>query len=471
LKLKKFTEFSKTILPNEAKYLEKRIRFVDAEKCDIIKLLISNALPNNNFKAFNVDLDKRKYTYIKSWVLKQLRAIDVDVSINWILSLKNKILTDIISPKEESDFLMFLSDYDKELDFNFQSIFELAKDYKPYLLVRMRYKDHKTVSIFLETYESFYVKSKKIHRKLYQATIEITNQYTLNKSNPKYWEKWLNKIFNTKEIDGRNRYNAFVLLAFLFTNNNQTSKLENIFNLIDDYFNNGELYSRRLLSNYYASRVLLHSKQNEFNKAEYYALLSIRQHNNDTLMYTNNLVAILLKNRNFSKAQKILDDSLMLFKSSPNNHQRVGYISYKIRVLTELGHYKLAEETIDFYLKTNAKEILKYRWHHFFTSAFNLLIKIEKYGKLLKICNRYSILEEELLQKSKPNYIPNILWSIFLSKYMEENINETQLLDELEKSMILLNPNNNDKKILLKVLNQFSNNLPNVFHKFKSHFI
>lgn len=470
MKLKKFTAFSKTILPNEAKYLEKKIRFVDIEKCDIIELLINNALPENNFKDFNVGIDKRKYSYLKSWILNQLNTIDVDASINWILSLKNKILTDIISPKEENDFLVFLADYSNELDFNFQSIFELAKDYKPYLLVRMRYKDHKTVSQFLATYEPYHVKSKEIHHKLYQATIEITDQYTLNKSNPQYWEKWLYKIFTTNKIDGRNRYNAFVLLAFLYTNNNQTIKLENIFNLIDTYFNEGKLYSRRLLSNYYASRVLMHSKQNEFNKAEYYATLSIRQYNNDTLMYINNLIAILLKNQNFNKAKKILDDSVTLFKTSPNHHQRVGYISYKIRVLTELNQYKLAEETIDLYLKTNAKEILSYRWRHFFTSVFNLLIKIEKYEKVLKISNKFSILKKELLQKSKSNYIPNILWSISLSNYMEGNINEILLLDELENSIILLNPSNNDKKIFLKVLNQLSNNLPNVFLKFKSHF-
>jgi hypothetical protein len=55
------------------------------------------------------------------------------------------------------------------------------------------------------------------------------------------------------------------------------------------------MYSRRLLSNYYANRVLLHSKENELIKAEYFGFLSIRQDNDDTLMYVNNLVAILMK--------------------------------------------------------------------------------------------------------------------------------------------------------------------------------
>jgi hypothetical protein len=44
-----------------------------------------------------------------------------------------------------------------------------------------------------------FIKSKTIQDKLYQATTEITNQYTLKNSEIKYWEKWLYKVFSNPQ--------------------------------------------------------------------------------------------------------------------------------------------------------------------------------------------------------------------------------------------------------------------------------
>src|SRR5690606_7686947 len=160
----------------------------------------------------------------------------------------------------------------------------------------------------------------------------------------------------------------FVLLAFMYTNYNENDKLKVIFDQIDHYFSLGEMYSRRLLSNYYASRVLLHSKQDEFKEAEFYGYLSIRQNNNDTLMYLNNLVAMLLRNNKPEKAFKRLETYKDLYKDSHNYHQKIGYCSYQIRVLSELQKHDLAESTAKAFLKKHKIEVLNHRWHHFFTS-------------------------------------------------------------------------------------------------------
>lgn len=66
-KLKKFTEFSKTILPNEAKYLQTVYQFKGEEKCVISDLIIKNALSKNGFTDFDTSIDKRKYSYVKDW--------------------------------------------------------------------------------------------------------------------------------------------------------------------------------------------------------------------------------------------------------------------------------------------------------------------------------------------------------------------------------------------------------------------
>ena len=237
--------------------------------------VIENALSEYQFKGFDTSIDKRKYTYIKTWIEKKLTAIDVDKTIAWLTQLKEKILTDAITFEEEKHFLHYIVNY-KAVDYNFQNLYELVKEYRPYLLIRMRYKDHQTVAGFLQQFSSHYAKTRKIQDQLYAATVEITNQYTLNNNETRYWEKWLLKVFETREIDGRNRYQAFVLLAFMYTNYNENAKLKVLFDTIDGFFSQGEMYSRRLLSNYYASRVLMHSKQNELAKAEYYGFLSIR---------------------------------------------------------------------------------------------------------------------------------------------------------------------------------------------------
>ena len=66
---------------------------------------------------------------------------------------------------------------------------------------------------------------KEIHEKLYDATTEITNQYTLNNNETKHLEEWLLQVFKNESIDGKNRYQAFVLLAFMYTNYNENDKL------------------------------------------------------------------------------------------------------------------------------------------------------------------------------------------------------------------------------------------------------
>ncbi|WP_405574929.1 hypothetical protein [Winogradskyella sp. Asnod2-B02-A] len=467
-KLKKFTAFSKSILPNEAKYLEERYQFTDTEKRSIISLVITNALSQNKRKDFDDTIDKRKYSYIKDWIEKKLATIDVDATIGWIMSLNKKILTDAIASNEEKEFLHYISTY-KAIEYNFQNLYDLAKEYKSYLLVRMRYKDHNTVADFLDTYKAHYDKAKIIKDKLYTATTEITNQYTRNNNETKHLETWLLEVFNNKNIDGKNRYQAFVLLAFMYTNYSENNKLKVLFDQIDYYFSEGEMYSRRILSNYYASRVLLHSKQDEFEEAEFYGYLSIRQNNNDALMYLNNLVAILLRNHKPKEAFCLLEKHQELYKETHNYHQKIGYCSYQIRILSELQKNTLAESTAKTFLKKYKNEVLNHRWHHFFTSYINVLIVLEKYEDVLKLASKFNLIEKESERQKQNNYVPNISWSISLSRYMEGHINSNRLLDEIKAPLKTIQPTKNQKQLMIKVIDTLSNNLPEAFLELKSH--
>ena len=467
-KLKKFTEFSQNILPHEATYLSALHQFKDPEKSQIIELVITNSLSEKNPISFNQQIDKRKYSYIKKWINNKLSTIDVDIIINWIMLLKNKVLTDAITTSEEKEFLQYIINY-KKVDYNFQNLYDLVKDFKSYLLVRMRYKDHKIVADFLKNYETHYNTAVKIDSKLYTATTDITNQYSLNNNEPKVWERWLLKVFESKEIDGKNRYQAFILLAFMYTNYNENDSLKKIFDQIDIFFGQGQLYSRRILSNYYASRVLMHSRKNELKDAEYYAFLSIRQENNDTLMYLNNLVAILLRNNKAKEANQLMSEHLSLFIDTNNYHQKLGYASNQIRVLTELKKVSEAEDYAKKIIKKYKIEIIDYRWHHFFTSYFNVLIIQEKYIEVLKLTSKFNLINKEKERKKKGNYVPNISWSISLSRYMEGKINTTKLLEEIKEPIEGTKHTLNQKQHMINVIDKLSKNLPEAFLQLKSY--
>jgi hypothetical protein len=105
---------------------------------------------------------------------KKLTFIDVDLTTEWIMLYKKKILTDTISSLEEDHFLQYIQGY-KQVDYNLQNLYELAREYRAYVLIRMRYNDHQVIADFLELFLPHFVKSKTIQDKLYQATTEITN--------------------------------------------------------------------------------------------------------------------------------------------------------------------------------------------------------------------------------------------------------------------------------------------------------
>lgn len=467
-KLKVFENFSLSILPHEAHYLNKLANFQDEGKKEIFNKVIHNALYPDNFQEFNDAIDKRKYYYIKSWIEDKLDGIDVDKIGYWILDFKRKLFLDLITPKDEREMLEYIKNY-RIVRFNFQNLYEIMKEYRSYLMIRLRYEDHQIISGFLEEFKESYVKSFKILEKLYQATIDITEQYTSKNGQHVYWEKWLLKVFMSSGINGSNRYKAFILLTFLYNTERNEDKLQHIFDHIDIFFSNGEMYCRRLLYNYYSSRVLLHSKQNDFKNAVYYGKLSIRQNNEDTLMYVNTLISIYLRANEINEARKLVEMYYPHYEDSQNHYRKITFASNHLRILTELGQLQKAENIARYFLAKYEAEVLQYRMHHFFTSYVYLLLHSEKYIEILNLERRYGLTQKESQRKQKYDYIPNLSWSITLSRYMENQISQQQLIDNISQTMAetkLTITNSNFLRITASILSQ---NFPQLSSVFKSY--
>lgn len=467
-KLKIFEEFSSSVLPHEARYLQTLANFQDGEKQEIFDTVIHNAINPDNQKSFDTEIDKRKYYYIKQWIEKKLDLRDVDKIGGWIMDFYKKISLDLITSAEEREMLDYLKHY-KRIGYNFQQLYNIIREYRSYLLVRLRYDDHLIVADFLNRYESAYEKAGEIYQKLYEATDEITSNYTRKKSNSVNWEKWLMKVFETEDINGNNRYKAFILLAFMYNTNKDSEKLRRIFDKIDGYFSKGDIYSRRILYNYYSNSVLLYSQLNDNEKAIYFGKLAIRQSNEDTLMYVNNLVAIYLRTDKIKEASELLENYRHIYEKTQNDHQKITYISYHLRVLDELKQYQKAENIGIYFLQKYEKEIFEYRWHHFFTSYFNILLETENYSTILQLEKKFGLKNLELKSKKNSSFIPNITWAILLSEFMETSMTKEKFIELMKESLIEINVNSTNHSKFERNALKLSKNLPALKEVFKSH--
>ena len=468
-KLKIFNDFAAGILPHEASYLFRENKIRDEEKELILKKVCRNAgefLVSDNFDE---EIDKRKYAYIKKWIVKKLEKADVDAHLQYLSYTERQIFTDTINPQEEQDLLNQLSTY-THTSFYFQKFYELVKEYQDYLLIRFRYKDCQLTQQFLEENREFYLGSVEVKEQLFFATKDLTQQYTSGSLNTKHWEEKLLSYMYSDSLDGRNRYNAFIRLVFLYFNYKEYDKAKKIFDQVDGYFQEGLMYSRRILFNYYANRVILHSNLDELDKAEYYAYLSIKQNNSDKLFYLNNLIAILLKKDKNKEALELMTENYELFKKSHNHHQKLGFATHYIRTLVRNKRLKIAETFAENFLFNNKQNVFEHRWRHFFSNYLFLLTTMEKHEEVLKTTKKYNLLEREAEVMNREDYIPRIHWYYHLANYMGGYYSEEKLIKKL-----LLTSQNKDgftsygQKEFMGFVDRISFILPATFSRIKSH--
>ena len=468
-RLKIFNDFAEGILPHEASYLLKENKIRDEEKESILKRVCENAGRFFSSQNFDENIDKRKYTYIKKWINKKLEKADVDEHLNYLSSIENKILTDTISPLEERVLLDHISSYD-HTSFYFQKFYELVREYQDFLLIRFRYQDCQLTETFLKEHREFYLHSVDVKEQLFFATKDLTRQYTSGSLNTKHWEEKLLSFMYSEKLDGRNRYNAFIRLVFLYFNYKEYDKATKVFDQIDTYFKEGQMYSRRILFNYYANRVILHSNLEDLDKAEYYAHLSVKQENSDKLFYLNNLIAILLKKEKNKEALNLMTGNYELFKNSHNHHQKLGFATHYIRTLVRNKRLKIAENFAENFLYNNKQNVFEHRWRHFFSNYLMLLITTEKHEEVLKTTRKYNLLEREEEVMDREDFIPKIHWYYMLSNYMVGNYSEEKLQKELLKTT------ENSKNFTSKgrveffsFVDRLSFTLPKLFSVVKSH--
>lgn len=407
-KLQTFTRFAQSLLPHETAYLCSIQQFQDAEKVGILQKIHANCANHQHFEPFDEGIDKRKYAALKTWIEEQLAKISVDAQYEWIMHLQQRIMTDAIAPEEEKTLLRALRDYPAQKTFYFVKFFELVQDYRQYLLIRMRYEEHRQTDIFYKTYRTQYEYCRAVNDKMHDATLDIVQQYAKGEAESMVWEEWLTERFYDEQLDGLSRYNALVRLTFIYNNYRRFDKLLSKYNYIDTLFNQGVFYSKRLLVNYYGNRLLLHTRFNELDKAEYYGFMSIRAKNSDYLHYVNNLCSVLLRSGKNEAALRLMRAAHPELKQTQSFHNRVGFMAFYAKALNVNNLHRNAENYVEAFLRVFQKEIFEHRWHLFFTTYIESLLGQRKYDKLLQVVHRLRLLDREKQYCRKGGYLPSI---------------------------------------------------------------
>jgi hypothetical protein len=314
-KLNKFTQFVNSLYPHETDYLLSIQQFDTQDNLKILNLINYNCKKPSVTIPYDITIDKRKYSYMKNWIVKNLSEIDVDLFYNWLIDMEKQVMTDAILPDEEKEILAKAKAIDHR-HYCFLKFYELMQKYRDYLLIRMRKQYYQPVSDYLSKFEKKYQESYDLNKKLNSATVDIIKQHDEANRDTEDWEDVLMATFYEEEIDGYTRYRAAVRLTFLYYNYRDFTKLRDIYENLDKMFKIGLFYSKRILANYYANRAMMHSKLNELDDAEKYGYLSIRQVNSDYLFYLLNLCSVLLSSQKNQEAYSLMTRSIPELKKN-----------------------------------------------------------------------------------------------------------------------------------------------------------
>ena len=217
LKLVTFSDFANQLYPHEADYLLGIQHFskgVNKQILDIIHYNCHNHLKN---REYDPSIDKRAYSYIKTWITQALDKADVDKFYEWLAYTEKQVMIDAITSEEEKEILAYVKTISPSQYF-FLRFYELMQYFRDYLLIRVRNQFYKPINNYLQKYEASYHRSMAINIRLNQAAEEIIRQHETLDAEPIHYSDFLKTTFNDPSLDGYTRYRAAVRLTFLYYN-------------------------------------------------------------------------------------------------------------------------------------------------------------------------------------------------------------------------------------------------------------
>ena len=465
--LEHFYRFAESLYPHELYFLESCQNFQIEDHKRVMAVLLYNLKHRQKPKSFPTDIDKRKYSNLKKWMLEKLEQANVDTQLKHISQLEIKVMLDEVDAGTEKEIQSLIRQSDHR-HYHFRKIYDLIRHYEDFLLIRLREKADKPVSAYLHKYREAYQYSREVHHQMQEATNDIIGQYRHRNQDLPRWEKFLKELVYNDDLDGMNRYAAFVRLLFIYLNRGDQKGLEALYAFMDKALAQGQFYSRRILSNFYANKVLFLSRFQTLDQAEQYGYLSLQFKNSDYLFYLTNLSAVLLRQGKTEAALQLLRDSFPELRQNPNPHIKLSFIAFYIKCMTDLGRSKDAVEFADNYLKAYDQEILSSRWHLFFVAYFRALMIEEKYSRLLYLSRRYQIESLDFNNRHKSSYLPTISWYIAISRYVEEGRPAAEVIQKMKEAEAQQALNAHKRKRINELIKELKPIAPKILMELKS---
>lgn len=458
-KLRKFSEFAESLLPHEVIYLLKIQQFDDPDNLNILKQTYQFVNKEADESSFSTHVDKRKYSRMLRWMQRKLEKADVDIEFERLITLEKQLMNDDLKQDQEKELLNIIRET-YQGHYYFIKRYELGLNFLNFLLVRMRHKEYEIIEAFINSHKSHYDHCRLVYSRIQEATHDIIHQYTYNDKESRHWESWLLTVFRDPLMDGMNRYYALVRLIFLYYNYNLQEKMESLFEEIEPLLESGYFYSRRILINYYGNRLLYHSKANQLDQAEKYGWLSINVKNSDYLHYVNNLTAVLLKKGKVKDALALMRKVFPDLRYSSNFHHKTSFTAAYITCLVKTGHLKEAIRHGEIFLMAHKDEVLRHRWHFYFSTFFRALFLYGDYKKILSYIDKLKLVEKEKKYLLKLSSAAIVEWYQQCSLYRTEKIEIDQLNTFLQSFLKRYDNIHSQNKLLQELKAELKEKIP-----------
>ncbi|HKL02742.1 MAG TPA: hypothetical protein VJ911_03670 [Cryomorphaceae bacterium] len=391
-KLKKFKAFADSLFPSEVAYVESNNDFQDPELVSILRSLKTHVTRDPSRVVFDPSIDPRKYSRMIGNFENKLQKIDVDYYYGWISIINHEITTDAISPRQQTRIIKEMEAFEPDW-FHMGSFYRLVKHYEGYLLMRYREKDYHTVTEFLEKYREKYNENETTAARIRELSRVIVFGDAQKVATEEL--NWLREVFETVSISKKTRYSAFLAYLMFHINTRVFEKLPALVQQLEEAIYHGDFYSRRILANFYANKLLVLNYAGKYEEAAFCGFQSIKHHTEDYLYYLNNYSSVLMHLNRFEDAIVNMKASLALYRETRDRNRRLIFISNYSRCLNQVKNYRKSVRLCGQFLDEMDQQIISLRWHYFFRMYFTALFQLDSCEQIIRLERKYRLVDRE----------------------------------------------------------------------------
>ncbi len=391
----KFSVFSDGLYPSEVAYVLVHNDFQDADYFKILERMAARIAPGGKEVQFDSRIDPRKYSRLKQAFENKLNAIDVDAYYQWISHINYLIHTDAIPPDEQSRILSEVGTYHSAW-FHAASFYDAMQAYESYLLIRYREKDLQAIQQFLQKHREAYLHNEHVLGEVKLLTEKVVRAPEALHALSAEELRTLYTYFTNTALSKKTRYQAWLAFHLYHVNARQPEAMVEPMEVLEKQIFEGGFYSRRILANFYANKLLMLSKLHHYEKAVYCGEQSIKHRTEDYLYYLNNHCSVLMHLQRFEEALQLMKTAFGIQKSTLDRGRRLVFIANYCRALNAVGDYRQSVRMSRSFLDEVEMNVFKYRWQYFFRAYLLALLRMGQADVVLRLERKYRLKEREM---------------------------------------------------------------------------